>query len=191
MWNVPAPAAAHFLSPPIPVPCCCSVRAASHNDKVAATQAYLLRHIRVSVVSLGPKGCTARSADGTTAAAPAAHVKVVDTIGAGDFFTAGFLSAYLQGASLQRCAEAGCAAGAEAVQAVGAELSPAALDRLRCSIAALVAKKGAGSSSRWGLPVGGWVSGQELLYLGLPLCVLALGVVSQVLRRAGTRGVTL
>ena len=69
---------------------------ASHEDKVAAAQAFLLQHMQLSVVSRGPRGCTVRSADGKTASAPAADVKVVDTVGAGDFFTSGFLTAYLQ-----------------------------------------------------------------------------------------------
>ena len=41
---------------------------------------------------------------------------VVDTTGAGDSFTAGFLSAYLAGASLQACASCGCAVGTQVVQ---------------------------------------------------------------------------
>jgi sugar/nucleoside kinase (ribokinase family) len=51
---------------------------------------------QVSVISLGPKGCIARAQDGSRGASDAAKVKVVDTIGAGDCFTAGFLYAYLQ-----------------------------------------------------------------------------------------------
>lgn len=50
---------------------------------------------QVSVISLGPKGCIARAKDGSRGASDAAKVKVVDTIGAGDCFTAGFLYAYL------------------------------------------------------------------------------------------------
>ena len=50
------------------------------------------------------------------------RVPVVDTTGAGDSFTAGFLSAYLAGASLQACASCGCAVGTQVVQVLGAEL---------------------------------------------------------------------
>jgi fructose-1-phosphate kinase PfkB-like protein len=62
----------------------------------------------------------------------------VDTIGAGDYFTSGFLYAYLLGCSLQQCAAAGCQAGSEAVQTKGAILSGAAWQRLRSNIAAVV-----------------------------------------------------
>ena len=72
--------------------------------------------------------------------------QVVDTIGAGDFFTAGFLFAYLSGASLQQCAAAGCAAGSEAVQATGAELTHEAAGRLRKCVAELVSGAAAGSN---------------------------------------------
>ncbi|GLI71363.1 hypothetical protein VaNZ11_016552 [Volvox africanus] len=112
---------------------------------VAAAQRFLLSplggRVKVAVTSLGARGCVARGADGEQGASPASRVMVVDTIGAGDFFTAGFLSAYLGGASLQQCCAAGCAAGAEAVQAVGAELPPAAFDRLRAAMEAILATK--------------------------------------------------
>ena len=106
----------------------------THAQKVTATQDLLLKHAKVSIVSLGPKGCTARASTGETASSPAANVKVVDTIGAGDTFTAGFLSGYLSGCSLQKCAEMGCAAGAEAVQVAGAEISPEAFTRVRSNL---------------------------------------------------------
>lgn len=112
---------------------------ASHAERVAATQGLLLKHAKVSIVSLGPKGCTARTASGLSASAPAGGVKVVDTIGAGDTFTAGFLAAYLLGCPLQRCAEMGCAAGSEAVQVAGAELNPESWVRLRARAAILMA----------------------------------------------------
>ena len=83
---------------------------------------WMLRHCRVAVVSLGARGCVTRSVDGARGVAPGARVPVVDTTGAGDSFTAGFLSAYLAGASLQACASCGCAVGTQVVQVLGAEL---------------------------------------------------------------------
>jgi sugar/nucleoside kinase (ribokinase family) len=99
--------------------------------EVHAAQDFLLKYCKVSVVSLGARGCVAKSRQGAYGMAPACLVDVKDTIGAGDYFTSGFLYGYLQGASLQQCAVCGCAAGAEAVQAVGAELSEGAYERLR------------------------------------------------------------
>lgn len=51
---------------------------------------------------------------------------------AGDFFTAGFLSAYLQGGSLLQCCSAGCASGCEAVQVGWAVGRLAGLARCCC-----------------------------------------------------------
>lgn len=110
---------------------------------VEAAQRFLLSptggRCKVAVTSLGARGCVARAADGGHGAAAACRVQVVDTIGAGDFFTAGFLAAYLRGGSVQQCAAAGCASGAEAVQAKGAELPEEAFVRLRAAIDSILA----------------------------------------------------
>ncbi|MEW5301110.1 MAG: hypothetical protein WDW36_003990 [Sanguina aurantia] len=111
---------------------------ASAEAQVAAAQTFLLQHCQVAVTSLGPRGCCAQGRDGEVGLSAACRVSVVDTIGAGDYFTAGFLSAWLQGASLQQCSAAGCAAGSEAVQSVGAQLDPAAILRLQVSLAAII-----------------------------------------------------
>lgn len=97
---------------------------------VDAAQAHVLRYCRVSVVSMGAKGCVARDRDGGRGAAPANSVPVVDTTGAGDCFTAGFLHAFIAGAPLDRCCQLACEAGGEAVQVVGAELTEASRKRL-------------------------------------------------------------
>ncbi len=77
------------------------------------------------VVSRGPNGCVAATgADNAVqlAAAPAASVTVVDTIGAGDHFSAGFLYALAHGATLETACRSGCIAGAAAVQVSGAHV---------------------------------------------------------------------
>ncbi len=48
---------------------------------------------------------------------------MLDTTGAGDSFSAGFLYGLIKGLTLRRCARVGCLAGACAVQCVGADLS--------------------------------------------------------------------
>lgn len=119
---------------------------ASAMARVEAAQALVLRYARCSVVSLGARGAVARASDGGAGSAPAAKVAVVDTIGAGDLFSAGFLAAYLRGCGLSTACAAGCAAGAEAVQTRGAALSDDAWARLRDAVAEIVAR-GGGSSA--------------------------------------------
>jgi sugar/nucleoside kinase (ribokinase family) len=61
-------------------------------------------------VKLGAAGALAcRGQD--LARAPSLPVQVADTVGAGDSFDAGFIYAFLQGWSLQRCARLGAACG--------------------------------------------------------------------------------
>ena len=52
-------------------------------------------------MSLGEKGCYTRTRDGKRGIAPGVRCDVVDTTGAGDTFTAGFLFAYLRGRAAQ------------------------------------------------------------------------------------------
>ena len=78
------------------------------------------------VVSQGPKGCVAAAMGAGNAvqlaSAPAASVTVVDTIGAGDHFSAGFLYALAHGATLETACRCGCIAGAAAVEVSGAQV---------------------------------------------------------------------
>lgn len=68
----------------------------------------------IAVVKTGPKGaCALTGAGMLQVAAPA--VRVIDTIGAGDVFNAGFLMAMAQGAGLRQAMEAGVAMASCAV----------------------------------------------------------------------------
>ncbi|MFF5337630.1 carbohydrate kinase family protein [Streptomyces sp. NPDC013181] len=72
------------------------------------------------VVTLGAGGALLAAGGVVTGRVPAAPVRAaVDSTGAGDAFTGGFLAARLAGAGDLECAEAGCRAGAEAVGTVG------------------------------------------------------------------------
>ena len=68
-----------------------------------------LRHV---VISLGAGGAVAASRDGSTAYAPAFRVKVEDTLGSGDAFSAAFIHGLLSGWPLESALEYGNAAGA-------------------------------------------------------------------------------
>ncbi len=126
------------------------------DDAVRRAQDVLLQHVQVVVVSRGAKGCSARSRSGEAGTSPACMVQVVDTVGAGDYFTGGFMAAYLQvwglhvvvvpawcvvhygvhsqGASLQQAAVCGCVSGTAAVQSQGAMLTKEATLALQQNI---------------------------------------------------------
>lgn len=91
-----------------------------------------------------------------------------------------------QGAPLQRCAEAGCATGAAAVQVSGAEMSSETWARLGAEISVLVAPSRQAVWSRW-IDPRGWagMSGAEVTapWAALPLCILGVGMLASHLSR--------
>lgn len=96
-------------------------------SKLAAT-----RPAGTTIVKDGPRGAVARDPHGTARVA-SPSVVAVDPTGAGDVFDAGFLDAWLDGASLDACLLSGAICGARAVTAHGgASAAPtrAEIDRL-------------------------------------------------------------
>jgi len=69
-------------------------------------------HLACCVVTLGDRGAFASYADGAKVYIPGYKVKLVDALGCGDAFTAGFIHKYLRGASLGQCCRYGNAMGA-------------------------------------------------------------------------------
>ncbi len=69
----------------------------------------------IVVVKRGPAGAIVLDADGALHEAAAPEVDVIDTIGAGDVFNAGFLAALAQGSPLPACLEAGVAIASRAI----------------------------------------------------------------------------
>jgi sugar/nucleoside kinase (ribokinase family) len=67
---------------------------------------------------MGARGAVAVR-DGERFLVPALEVKVVDTVGAGDSFNAGFLYQYLRGGDLETCLWYGNLAGAYSTTACG------------------------------------------------------------------------
>ncbi|GAA0663071.1 PfkB family carbohydrate kinase [Kitasatospora atroaurantiaca] len=72
-----------------------------------------------AVVKLGPQGALAARQGTVVAHVPGMAASAVDSTGAGDAFTGGFLAARLAGAGLAEAAAAGCRTGATAVAEVG------------------------------------------------------------------------
>jgi sugar/nucleoside kinase (ribokinase family) len=85
-------------------------RIAGTDDLEAAIQK-LASIVPVVVVKLGADGAVVQRGD-ETFRSPAVDVPVVDAVGAGDSFNAGFLSKYVRDADLPSCLAAGNAAGA-------------------------------------------------------------------------------
>ncbi|KAG1666317.1 hypothetical protein FOA52_004799 [Chlamydomonas sp. UWO 241] len=87
----------------------------------------LLQHCETGVVTCASKGCVVgsrRFGAVEVHAEPAIKVDAIDTTGAGDTFSSGFLYGLLRGLPLARCAAIACRAGAAAVRVVGVDLSP-------------------------------------------------------------------
>ena len=70
------------------------------------------------VLKLGERGALARSGEGR-ARASAVRVDVVDTVGAGDAFVAGYLAELIRDRSLTECLETAVAAGAAVCRVPG------------------------------------------------------------------------
>jgi sugar/nucleoside kinase (ribokinase family) len=83
-----------------------------------ARHAPIERHAPLVVIKDGARGAEAVSAAGRTAR-PARPVAVVDTVGAGDAFNAGFIDAWLAGRDLADCLDAGSQTAAVALGRAG------------------------------------------------------------------------
>jgi sugar/nucleoside kinase (ribokinase family) len=78
----------------------------------------LAQIVPLVVVKLGAEGAIARRGEERWSS-PALKVEVVDPVGAGDSFNAGFLHEYLKGSDVQTCLAAGNLAGALSVTRAG------------------------------------------------------------------------
>lgn len=77
------------------------VKALSGNEKVKTAVKMLGKKVDIIAVKLGPNGAIVRKG-AETVIIPAFPAEVIDTIGAGDSFDAGFVYAYLRNWSLER-----------------------------------------------------------------------------------------
>ncbi|MEU6861908.1 PfkB family carbohydrate kinase [Streptomyces sp. NPDC046876] len=85
----------------------------------ARAAAVLSERVPLVVVTRGPAGALVAQGGRVTAEVAAEPVRAVDSTGAGDAFTGGFLAARLTGADPQEAARAGCRAAALAVTRLG------------------------------------------------------------------------
>ena len=83
----------------------------ARTDNLEAAIAALAPRVPVLVVKLGGEGALARDPSGEVRC-PALKVYVVDPVGAGDSFDAGFVHRYVRGAALADCVNYGNIAGA-------------------------------------------------------------------------------
>ncbi len=90
----------------------------TQSDDVESAARELANKSKVVVIKLGADGATLRTKDKTifTASIP---VNIVDTIGAGDAFDAGFLYGYLNDWDLEKSLQLAVACGALSMQAAG------------------------------------------------------------------------
>jgi sugar/nucleoside kinase (ribokinase family) len=90
----------------------------SRSGDVEAALSELARKVETVVIKMGAGGSVAIR-QGRRFSAPAVPVTVVDSIGAGDSFDAGFLHQFLRGADLATCLACGNLCGAFSVTACG------------------------------------------------------------------------
>ncbi len=83
----------------------------ARKDNVDDAARELARKIPTVVVKLGDQGAFALNG-GRRYEVPGLKVAMVDTVGAGDSFNAGFLHSWTRGASIEECLESGNACGA-------------------------------------------------------------------------------
>lgn len=97
------------------------------SDPLAAGEALrrLMPEGAIVVVKRGPDGATGIGPDGSVCHVPAPAIAVVDTIGAGDVFNAGFLAALAEGRDLAEALAAGVATASTAVSTHPRRYGPA------------------------------------------------------------------
>lgn len=90
-------------------------------DDVAGQVRALGASYDLVVIKLGAQGAVAGDQNGTIAEITAPQIEAVDTTGAGDAFLAGFVSALMEGATLDVCLAQANAAGATAATQMGGQ----------------------------------------------------------------------
>jgi sugar/nucleoside kinase (ribokinase family) len=111
----------------------------SDDDAVETAAVKLAALGPLVAVKCGADGALVASPDGIVARVGAYGVSAVDTTGAGDTFDAGFLAAWLDGASPADALRAGAVAGALATTALGGTAGQPTMTALRAALGAWTA----------------------------------------------------
>ena len=90
----------------------------TRQGNIDAAVSRLISRVKVLAVKLGAEGALGARGD-QVVRVPSIPVNVVDTVGAGDSFNAGFLYAYLHGWELEKALRLACACGALSTQKAG------------------------------------------------------------------------
>lgn len=103
------------------------------SDDVSVAAAALAKKVEVLAVKLGADGALGVR-QGQFVSVPSIPVEVVDTVGAGDSFDAGFIYGYLQNWPLERTLRAAAICGAFSTQAAGGTTAQASLSQLLANL---------------------------------------------------------
>lgn len=96
----------------------------ANDDCTAARSLAQLHQVKLVCVTRGPQGSLLASRTGEVSEHPGFRVRIGDTVGAGDAFTAALVHGYLRGASPERMNEAANRMGAWVASQVGATPVP-------------------------------------------------------------------
>ncbi|MGE5248949.1 MAG: carbohydrate kinase family protein [Bacteroidota bacterium] len=93
-------------------------RSLANEQNLVRAASMLASKLEILAVKLGEAGALGLQ-NGRSARIPSIAVEVVDTVGAGDSFDAGFVYGYLHGWELERCLQIACACGALSTRKAG------------------------------------------------------------------------
>jgi len=102
-------------------------------DEIKAVRA-LSEGVEIAVLKVGERGSYISSKDKIIKIAPEAADHVVDTTGAGDLWTSGFIFGFANGYPLEKCGELGSACGSEVCRVVGAQIPEKGWERIKKNV---------------------------------------------------------
>jgi len=95
-------------------------KAFTQKDDVESILDTMLTYSNVAVLTLGDKGVAIKTADGKQHFQAAIKTSIMDTTGAGDSFSAGFLHEYLISKDISKAAELGVKVASKTISKIGA-----------------------------------------------------------------------